>query len=131
MYVKNMQMPAVLKKVKNVLNKSSLYVLNNSLFIPYLAYCIEVWGNTYKTNIRPLILRQKKAIPFVNKAKYLEHTYALFKTLNTLFLFLLIKLTTNIFMHKIYYRKMPLCILDYFTYSTNVYNTRQCDKCYS
>ena len=24
--------------------------------------------------------------------------------------------------------KMPLCILDYFTYSNNVYDTRQCDK---
>ena len=41
---------AMLKKVKNLLNKSSLHMLHNSLFIPYLTYCTEVWGNTYKTS---------------------------------------------------------------------------------
>ena len=47
---------------------------------------------------------------------------------NTLPLFLLIKLRTAIFMNKIYHRMMPPSIFDYFTYSNNVDNTRQCDK---
>ena len=41
---------AILNKVKNLLNKSSLHMLYNSLFTPYLTYCTEVWGNTYKTH---------------------------------------------------------------------------------
>ena len=56
------------------------------------------------------------------------HTRGLFKTLNTLPLFQLIKLRTDIFMYEIYHRKMPHCILKCFTYSNNVYDTRQCDK---
>ena len=36
--------------------------------------------------------------------------------------------STAIFMDKIYYRKMSLRILDYFTYSNNVHNVM---KCYS
>ena len=64
----------------------------------------------------------------MNKAKYLEHTDALFKTLNILPLFQLIKLRTAILMYMVYYGKMPLCILDYLAYSSNVNNTRQCDR---
>ena len=79
-------------------------MLYNSLFIPYLAYCAEVWGNTYKAHLNPLFLKQKKAIRIVNKVKYLEHTDALFKILNTLPLLSLIKRKTAIFMYKIYYR---------------------------
>ena len=59
-------------------------MLHNSLFIPYLTYCTDVWDNTYKTHLKALFLKQKKAIRIVNKAKYLEHTDALFNTLNTL-----------------------------------------------
>lgn len=29
--------------------------------MPYYSYCIEVWGNTYMSNTKPLAL-QKKAI---------------------------------------------------------------------
>ena len=107
---------AILNKVKKLLNKSSLHILYNSLLIPYLTYCTEVRGNTYKTHLKPLFPKQKKAIQIVNKARYLEHTDALVKTLNTLPLLSLIKLITAIFMYKIYYRKMPPCILDHLNY---------------
>ena len=60
----------------------------------------------------------------MNKAIYQEHADALFKMLHTFHLFLLIKLRTTIFMYKIYYSKMPLYILDYFTHSNNVHDTR-------
>ena len=33
---------AVLNKVRNVLSRSSLYMLYNSLFTPYVTYCTEV-----------------------------------------------------------------------------------------
>ena len=102
-------------------------MLYNSLVIPYLTYCTEVWGNTYKTHLKPLFLKQKKAIRIVNIAKYLEYSDALFKTLNTLPLLSLIKLRTAIFMYKIFYRKMSHCILDHFSYSNNFYDTRRCD----
>ena len=89
-------------------------MLYNSLFIPYLTYCTEVCGNTHKTNLKPLFLKQEKVIQIVKKEKYLEHTVGLFKTLNILPLFQLIKLRESIFMHKIYYGKMPICIIELF-----------------
>ena len=89
-------------------------MLYNSLFIPYITYCTEVWGNTYKTHLKHLFLKQRKAIPIVNKAKYLQHRDALFKTLNTLPLSSLIKLRTAIFNYKTYYRNMPPCFFRSF-----------------
>ena len=51
----------VLNKVKLVLDQKSLCILYCSLVLPYLSYCTEVWGNTYKTSLHSLTILQKKA----------------------------------------------------------------------
>ena len=43
----------ILYKAKNDLNYNSLYMLYNTLILPYLTYCVEVWGNTYQSNLKP------------------------------------------------------------------------------
>ena len=47
---------AILYKVKDFLNKCSLYMLYNSFILPYITYCAEVWGNTYSTNTEPIYI---------------------------------------------------------------------------
>ena len=42
------------------LDVKSLRILYCSLCSPYLNYCVEVWGNTYSTNILPIVILQKK-----------------------------------------------------------------------
>ena len=37
---------AILNKAKNILNQKSLLMLYGSLIVPYITYCVEVWGNT-------------------------------------------------------------------------------------
>ena len=51
---------AILYKLKGLINKVSLQTLYCSLLLPYLMYCVEVWGNTYKTIIHPIYMLQKK-----------------------------------------------------------------------
>jgi len=41
---------AILNKAKDLLNQASLNMLYCSFILPYMTYCVEVWGNTYKTN---------------------------------------------------------------------------------
>jgi len=53
---KNPKIFFVLNRVKEVLNKETMKILYSSLITPHLIYCIEVWGNTYQTNIKPVIL---------------------------------------------------------------------------
>ena len=121
---------ALLNKVKNVLSSHSLYTLYNSLIVPYLTYCVEVWGNTYKSNLNPLLIKQKRIIRIVCKANFLDHTAVLFKTLKTLPLFLLIKFRTAIFMYKVYNQILPPNLLNNFTHKGSHYNTRQCGDLY-
>ena len=45
-----------------MLNYDSLYTIYCSLFLTYINYCSEIWGNTYKTKINSIILIQKKVI---------------------------------------------------------------------
>ena len=40
----------ILYRIRHLLNRSALFILYCSLFLPYLTYCAEIWGNTYKSN---------------------------------------------------------------------------------
>ena len=70
------------------------------LLFPYLNYCVEVWGNTYKTNLYSLFIEQKKAIRIVCHAKYLDHTSSLFHKLRLLKSPDIVHFNTCIFMYK-------------------------------
>ena len=43
--------------------------------LPYLNYCCEAWGNTYKSSIQPLyILFRTRQLGFVENEDYRSHT---------------------------------------------------------
>ena len=69
---------SVLSKAKHLLDCNSLRMLYCSLVLPYLNYCSEVWGNTYKSALSGLTVLQKRAIRIIHKVKYREHTNMLF-----------------------------------------------------
>ena len=34
-------------KCSQVIDSQSMHILYSSLFLPYISYCCEIWGNTY------------------------------------------------------------------------------------
>lgn len=52
----------------------------NTLILPYLNYCISVWGGTFQSHLNQLVLLQKRAIRIICHKPYLEHTSALFSS---------------------------------------------------
>ena len=50
----------LLNRAKHVLNYSAMLTLYNSIVLPYLTYCCELWGSTYKSRLNSLVLVQKK-----------------------------------------------------------------------
>ena len=82
---------SVLVKAKHVLDHKSLYILYNSLILPYLEYCTETWGNTYKTALQPLFIMQKRAMRIIHRVDYGAHTNDLFWKSKTLKLFDLVE----------------------------------------
>ncbi len=84
----------ILRKTRHILNLRSLYLLYCTLLLPYLTYCVETWGNTYKSNLNPLIVMQKKAIRTVHNVRYTHHTNKLFFKSSTLKLLDIVELKT-------------------------------------
>ena len=83
---------AIIYKASHVLTERALYILYCSLAVPYMTYCAESWGNTYRTNVLPVFLKQKKLLRIVCRCKRLDHTTPLFYKMHALKLFDLIKL---------------------------------------
>lgn len=69
---------AVLSKVKFMLNYKAMRILYCSFILQYMMYCLEVWGNSYFTNLMPLFILQKRVIRIINGVAPREHTTGLF-----------------------------------------------------
>ena len=98
-------------RVKHLLTISALYSLYCTLILPYLNYCCEIWGNTYKSRIRPLHIIQKRAVCICLKADYRSHTRPMFYQLNTLAVQDMVDFNSMVFMYKVYNNLLPANIM--------------------
>ena len=105
---------SVMNRVKHVLTSSALYSLYCTLVMPYLTYCCEVWGNTYKTRIHSLFILQKRAIRICLNTDYKCHTKPLFYQLRSLNVFDTIDFNSLVFMYKAFHNLLPTSLLSYF-----------------
>ena len=60
----------------------------NSLFLPHIMYCLEIWGNNCNNNLQCISTLQKKAVRIVNKN--------IFKIVNNIFI---LTNTNNLFLY--------------------------------
>jgi len=121
---------AIMYKARTLLNKNALITIYNSLFLPYLTYCCEIWANTYKTKLQGLFIKQKRAIRIICNVGYYDHTNGLFLQCNMLKFFEIVTLKTASIMYNAYRNKLPCNVQSYFEVgnSINEYTTRQKDK---
>ena len=105
---------AVLSKVKFVLNYKAMRILYCSFILPYLMYCLEVWGNSYFTNLMPLFILQKRAIRIINGVAPREHT-GLFLRSGLLKLKDLVSLQTLLVVYKAKHCLLPHGLQTLFT----------------
>ena len=81
--------------------------------MPYLNYCCDIWGNTYKSRIQPLHIIQKRAIRICQKADYRSHSRPLFYQLKTLNIHDMVNFKNMVFMYKVYNKLLPDNIMSY------------------
>ena len=81
-----------------MIDTCSLSALYHSLYLPYITYCAEVWGNTYATHIECLVLLQKS-----NKVKTLDHISRIFYNLHILKVLDILELRIGIIMFNGYH----------------------------
>ena len=105
----------ILDRVRHLLNRSALFILYCFLFLPYLTYCAEIWGNTYKSNIQCIFLLQKKIVRIVYGANFKDHTYVIFQDLIFFKCYDLVKLKTCEVMYRAFNKTLPVNLNNIFT----------------
>lgn len=115
---------AVIGKTRQILDQKSLHTLYYSLVLPYLSYCVEVWGNTYRSNLQQLHILQKRAIRIINNAGYRDHTNNLFLKAHALKFMDLIEFRTAQIMYKARNKLLPGNLQKMFLDREGGYNLR-------
>ena len=116
----------VLFRARDKLQTNCLITLYNTLILPYLQYCIIVWGKTYQTAINKLLTLQKRIVRIITFSKYRANSSILFKRLNLLKVCNLYSYSCAVFMFKFRQGKL-ISLFDNWFICNNInhnYNTR-------
>ena len=79
-HVKNIVSKSVgiLLKARTYLSRKCLLDLYHAFADPYLIYCVELWGHSTDSILRPLFLVQKKIVRIITFSVFLAHTRPIF-----------------------------------------------------
>ena len=116
----------IISRLRHFIPTSILLDIYRSLIHPYISFGLSVWGQTTKTNLKRILVLQKRVLRlifFVNKR---EHAIPLFVRANILPVDMLYYKSMSILMHDINCTTAPSKLLDLFTRADSVhsYNTR-------
>ena len=92
-----------------------------TIIYSFLTYSVLAWGNSYVTNIKSLIILQKRAVRIITFSDYRAHASPLFKTLNLLKFPDIVKLYTGTFMLQYSKDLLPVDFNNFFTEIKNVH----------
>jgi hypothetical protein len=117
----------IIYKARKVLNINTLITLYYSFIFPYLTYCIEIWGCTYKTSLQPLHIQQKKILRLITSTSRRKSSQPLFLKFNILNVFQLVYLKVLLFLYKYENNLLPYCFSNMFVRNDSVHShyTRQ------
>ena len=115
----------VIKRASRLLSTSSLTMLYNSLSLPYMLYCCEIWGRASGYLLNKITLLQKKFSRMVHITCYLEHTKPLFKLSFILTFLDLLEYAMAILMFEAFHNLLPINIQNLFQIHINIRSSRR------
>ena len=120
----------ILLKLRKCVSTQILLQFYYSIIYTFFTYGVLIWGNTYKTNLYPLIILQKKAVRIITFSDFLAHTSPLFKELNLLKFIDIVDFHTALFMFRYSRGNLPGNFDGYFhlVCNTHLYGTRAASK---
>ena len=90
----------IIWRIRNSIDKNTKILLYYALIHSYLNYGSCIWGAASNTQLKPLIISQKKVVRILASVHRREHTNGIFKNLKLLKLTDLIKLSIVKFVQK-------------------------------
>ena len=110
----------ILRKVQNILPEVALRMMYFSLINSHLYYGLSAYSCTSKTQLKPLVILQKKAIRIISKSRYNAHTDPIFKRLRILKFDDLVKFSIYDFMHSFSNDMLPTSFHDIWAVKTTL-----------
>ena len=71
----------IICKARKLLNAQTLRTLYYCFVYPYMNYCIDVWGDTCKSYLEPLVKLQKKVLRIISYSGFNSNVDNVFKKL--------------------------------------------------
>ena len=116
----------ILCKLRTTLPEKQLFMLYNSLVLPYLQYCTITWANVGVTKLDPIHKLQKKALRICSNSPFLAPSQPIFFRLKTLTIYELFRFKIANLMFYVNNNLAPVNISKLFRHNKDVhqYNTR-------
>ena len=105
----------IILKARKYFTNECMVQLYNAFIVPYLMYCNQIWGNTYKSNLRKLQVLQNKAVRIItgsSRKTSIEWMYNEFRILN---LYEINLYLVGKFMFKVFHEDVPNVFDNFFT----------------
>ena len=112
----------IIRKLKLFLPQKTLFLLYNTMVLPYITYCNIVWASCAKTKLTPILLLQKRALRICTGSSFLANSEPLFKKLKTLKVFDINTLQVAIFMFKYCNNQLPTSFQNLFTLNNTIHS---------
>ena len=121
----------VIIKARKYFNKETLLNLYNTMVLPFLSYCIHVWGRSADIHLDKMYKLQKKIVRIITGVPPRTHSQPLFIELKLMTVHQIYEYYVGVFMYKLYHKHLPP-LFYMFERTSNVHNysTRQCDSFY-
>ena len=115
-----------LGRARQYITEDSSKLLYYTLVYPYLHNGLHLWGGTFKTYLKSLIILQKRAVRIIANASRLAHTCRIFQRLHVLSLEQLHDYCLGKFMYSQIYKLAPALFLEEIIHNRDVhqYHTR-------
>ena len=122
----------ILYKVRHVLSNEWKLNLYKTFVLPYLNYCNIIWASTYKTNIKPLLIKQKRALKIVLNLHRLTPSRTVFEMANVHSVYEMNDIHVTIFMFKYMRNLLPLSFTNMFQTAGDIHSisTRNASNIY-
>lgn len=116
-----------INRLKKVVPRNILLSIYQSMILPYLSYCIVVWGSCASTHLNRITVLQKRAIRMITGSAPFSHTDPLFQKVNQLKVQDIYKLQIANFMFSYLHNLVPKFLENCFRENCSVipYSTRQ------
>ena len=113
-------------KARHIFEKNTLLTLYYSFIFPYLNYCIQLWGSTYKTHLKKIEILQKKVIRIIAGVNKRVHSKPIFNDLCVLTVSNVFEYNIGLIMYKYHHGWLPT-VLNMFEKNNDIHthNTRQ------